>query len=97
MQVAGLKPNGGAFPATFRRFDRDGVSDFMQRVTTVHLSALCQAIEHQEVVRRLKIGFVRPAIPRREAESTSAEPQTCQTSSDPEATVPGFIAVADFE
>lgn len=51
----------------FRRFAREDVSEFMERVTTVHLIALRLGVEHKEVVRRLKVAFVRPAISRRDA------------------------------
>ena len=51
----------------FHRFDRSDIAEFMERVTTVHLIALRLGVDHMEVVRRLKIAFVRPAISRREA------------------------------
>ncbi|MBB1499272.1 TniQ family protein [Paracoccus sp. MC1862] len=64
-----LKPVVIEGPSGYRfcRFDRKDASEFMERVTTVHLIALRLGVEHKEVVRRLKIAFVRPAISRREA------------------------------
>ena len=75
----------------FRRFDREDVSDFMQRVTTVHLIALRLGTGHKEVVRRLKIVFVRPAIFRREAGMDLSRTTDLPAPSDPEEDTASFF------